>query len=429
MAIQNVNTRNEEVSELISKDPGWLIRKGVGLFFLILICCGFGTYFIQYPDIVNTNAIVVPVNSPKPLVLKTSGRLIRLFKKDGENAVKGNIIAFLESNASHDEVIRLSLLLDTLQLLADSNKIEDIQDAFIKSQNNFIHLGELQAYYRSFAESFLNFKNYLNKGFYLKKKAILQKDLSNDKKLSDILLLQKEFNQKDLSLTLQTHDAQATLNKDKVISDYDMRTEESKVIGKKLTIPQIDELLINNETQQDALIKEILELDNQVVQQKQTFIQALNTFKSSVEEWKAKYLVTSPIDGTVSFTGFLQENQQIQEGQVICFIVPENTLFFCEMNLPQINFGKIKIGQEVILKFQGFPYQEFGTVSGKINVIKNIPTDSGYLSKAELPAGLITNYGKQLVFTNGMRAQAEVITDNMRLSSRIFNGLLKLIKH
>jgi len=335
----------------------------------------------------------------------------------------------MESTASHDEVIRLSHLLDTLQLFTDINKIEEIPVLFTKSHNSFIHLGELQTDYRSFAESFLNFTNYLSSGFYVKKKRMLQKDFFNTKKLFSNLLTQKELNEKDLALTQKTHDAQQSLNKDKVISDYDMRNEESRLIGKTMTIPQIDAALINNENQQNALAKEMLELDNQIVQQKKIFVQALNNFKANVEGWKAKYVLTAPIDGLVSYTGFLQVNQQIPEGKTIGFIVPDNTQYFCEMNLSQTNFGKVKTGQEVMLKFQSYPYPEFGSVKGKIELIKNIPTDSGYLSKVFLPKGLLTNYNKQLLFTNGMKAQAEIITADLKLSDRLFTQFKSLIKN
>ena len=64
-----------------------------------------------------------------------------------------------------------------------------------------------------------------------------------------------------------------------------------------------------------------------------------------------------------------------------------------------------------------------------MGIIKNIPIDSGYLSKVIMPQGLLTNYNKQLVFTSGMKAQAEIITENMRLSDRFLNGVKKIIKN
>lgn len=429
MPLQNDIIRSEEIIELISNKPGWLIRRGVSVFFLVLLACGAGTYFIQYPDVVKADATVVPVNAPKPVVAKTTGRLIKLFKTDGANCIAGDIIAFLESTAKHEEVIQLSHLVDSLQLLTDSNRIEEIPILFLKNQNGFTQLGELQTNYRSFAESFLNFTNYLNTGYYVKRKLMLQKDLFNTKRLYSNLLSQKSLQQKDLSLIQQTHDAQQLLKDDKVISDYDMRNEESKLIGKKMSIPQVNASLISNENQQNALLKEMMDLDNQIVQQKKIFVQALNSFKSNVEEWKAKYILTAPVDGTVSLAGFLQENQQVDIGKTVCFIIPANTQYFCEVLLPQTNFGKVKTGQDVLLKFQSYPYQEFGSVKGRMDIIKNIPTDSGYLSKVIMPQGLLTNYNKQLVFTNGMKAQAEIITENMRLSDRLLNGLKKIIKN
>ena len=65
----------------------------------------------------------------------------------------------------------------------------------------------------------------------------------------------------------------------------------------------------------------------------------------------------------------------------------------------------------------------------RIAVTKTTPTDSGYLSKVILPEGLLTNYNKRLIFTHGMQGQAEIITEKMRLSDRLFNGLRKLINH
>jgi multidrug efflux pump subunit AcrA (membrane-fusion protein) len=428
MPLQNENIRSEVTTELINANPGWLIRRGISVFFFILLACGVGTYFIKYPDVVNANAVIVPVNAPKPLVTKTSGKLIKLLKTEGANCNCGDLICFLESTAKHEEVMQLSYLTDSLQQLTDDNSIEKIPILFSKSQNSFTQLGELQGDYRSFAESFLNFTNYLNNGYYVKKKIMLQQDLLNTKRLYSNLIQQKGLQQKDLNLIQKTHDAQQLLKNEKVISEYDMRNEESKLINKEMSIPQINASLIGNQGQQNTLLKEMMELDNQIVQQKKIFVQALNSFKSSIEEWKVKYILTAPVNGTVSFTGFLQENQQVENGKTVCFIIPANTEYFCEVLLPQNNFGKIKPGQEVLLKFQSYPYQEFGSVKGLIDVIKNIPTDSGYLSKVNMPMGLLTNYNKQLVFTNGLRAQAEIITEDMRLSDRLLNGVRQIFK-
>ncbi len=66
-----------------------------------------------------------------------------------------------------------------------------------------------------------------------------------------------------------------------------------------------------------------MELENTIAQQKSIFSQALNTFKSQVDDWKKKYLLVAPIDGKISFAIFLQANQELQANQAVCFIKPK----------------------------------------------------------------------------------------------------------
>lgn len=46
-------------------------------------------------------------------------------------------------------------------------------------------------------------------------------------------------------------------------------------------------------------------------------------------------------------------------GQLLCFINPSSTVYFAEVIIPQYNFGKIKLGHQVLLKLQAYPYQEY----------------------------------------------------------------------
>ena len=193
-------------------------------------------------------------------------------------------------------------------------------------------------------------------------------------------------------------------------------------------VPQIISLIINNEVLQNEKLKDITELDNIIAQQKEIFIQALNTFKSKIDDWKQKYFLIAPTSGKIAFTTFLQEDQQLQNNQTICFINPENTQYYAEIYIPQVNFGKVKTGQEVLLKFPAYPFQEYGSVNGKIEFISDIITDSGFLAKVILPNGLNTSYKKQVQFRDGLMAQGEIITQNTRLLQRFYQNIAKQFK-
>lgn len=154
----------------------------------------------------------------------------------------------------------------------------------------------------------------------------------------------------------------------------------------------------------------------------------MNTFKSQTDEWRKKYLLIAPENGTVSYTGFIQENQQMKSGETICYINPGNSSYYAELTIPQSNFGKVKTGQEVLLKFNAYPDAEFGSVVGKVEFISQVPTDSGYIAKISLPYGLTTNYKKQIQYRDGLTANGEIVTENMRLLERFYYNIYKQVK-
>lgn len=417
--------RSEMVQEIVSSKPSFIVRYGIVFFLFILILLIIACWFIQYPDIVPTKAKLTSINAPKEVTTKTSGKLIKLFAKEGEQANTGDILGYMESIANNEEVILLSKNVDTATTLFKKN---NLQGSLTFLQNEYSNLGELQQNYQTFSTAYQTFKNYLTNGFYLRKRNMLAHDLSYLQKMHTNLLQQKGLNTQDLALQQKTFDANQSLKEDKVISELDYRNETSKLINKKLTLPQINTAIISNEAQQNEKLKEIAELENTTAQQKSIFEQTLNTLKSQIDEWKKKYLLTAPIDGKIAFATFLQENQQLQNNQTICFINPENTQYYAEIYIPQTNFGKVKTGQEVLLKFPSYPFQEYGSVKGFIAFISNINTDSGYLAKVTLPNGLNTSYKKQVQFRDGLQAQGEIITQNMRLIQRFYQNITKQFK-
>jgi multidrug efflux pump subunit AcrA (membrane-fusion protein) len=421
----NLLLRSNEVSEIIAARPGFLIRWGISIFLAVLLLIIVAAFFISYPDVVTATAKLTSVNAPKEVRAKLTGKLIALKVTEGQ-AVKANeIIGFMESTASHEEVIGLALIADSVTGLIRNGQTEML------AQFNFPvcrQLGEMQQQYQAFTQAFSLFKQYLNTGYYVKKKAMLQNDMFFINRLHSNLLQQKAMQQQDLGLAKQTFAANESLKNDSVISAFDYRNEKSKLINKALSIPQINAAIIANESNGHEKEKEISQLENEIAQQKMVFVQALNTFMAQVDEWKTKFLLTAPVDGSIAIIGFVQPNQQIENNQAVCFVNPGNTNYYAAVNIPQANFGKIKPGQKVLLKLPAYPYQEFGSLEGKLDFVSAIATDSGYLAKVIFPQGLITNYHKPVKYKDGLLAQGEIITADLKLSDRLINIIKQIFK-
>lgn len=419
---QNLHLRSQEVQEIISKQPGFLSKWALLIFLLIIILVICGTWFIKYPDIIQANATLTAANAPKEIVTRQDGKLVKLFVKNDDTVAVAQTIGWIESTADHTQVTELdSLLGEGVKVLA-ANQTQQASKLFARQ---FYRLGELQAGYQQFNTALQQFNDYLINGYYYRRKAVLQQDLDFLKNMHANTQQQKDLMLQDLQLSEESYKANASLFKDKVISPADLRTEKSKLVNKQITLPQLDATMLTNENQQADKQRDIDELEHSISQQKIIFQQALQTLKSQADDWIKKYVLKAPVAGKVVFIIPLQENQYLSSGKMLGYVNPFNSYYYAQVNLPQINFGKLMAGQSVQLRFDAYPYQEFGFVPGKLQYISKVPSDSGFLATIQLPAGLVTNYHKNIQYNSGLKSQALIITKNMRLLQRFYYTIVK----
>jgi hypothetical protein len=155
--------------------------------------------------------------------------------------------------------------------------------------------------------------------------------------------------------------------------------------------------------------------------------EAFKNLKSEVSSWFLTYVMRSPIEGTVSFNNFYAENQNVSEGDRAFTIVPDDVgQVIGKVELPVRGSGKVKVGFDVNVKFDNYPYMEFGMVRGKVKNVSLVPENNFYMVEVEFPDGLVTNYDNDLQMQNQLTGQAEIITEDLRLIQRFFNPLKAL---
>lgn len=419
------NLRSDAMNEIISRKPGFISRWALLFFLLVLSLLISTTWFISYPDVIKTRATLIATNAPKELISQQGGRLIKLFAHNSQIVSSGEILAFIESTANHVQIIQLSKMLDSTIDDLQKNNTQFIVPRFAI---NLEQLGEVQQGYQLFISFYQQFADYLQDGYYLRKKDVLGEDLVYLLKNYAILKQQKELILKDLHLSEESFKSIEQLYKDRVISKQDSRIEQSKLLNKQLSIPQINATLLNNESQQREKQKEITELEHSISIQKTIFLQATQTLKSLLDDWEKKYLIKAPVSGKLTFLLPIQENEYIKSGKSLGFVAPVNSQYYAEITIPQYNFGKTDTNQVVQLRFDAYPYQEYGFVEGRIKYISDIPTDSGFVAHVKIPLGLITNHKREVKYRDGFKAEALIITKDMRLTERFYYTLSSALK-
>jgi multidrug resistance efflux pump len=417
--------RSEEAQELIGRAPSWLILWGNTLYLGLLLLLVFVGWFVQYPDLVKANLRVVATNAPKPVLARSDGLLEKLFVKDGQNVQKGQRLAFLESTGNHNEVLALGQVVDSLVVLSGQSNIGAMYEMDVPS---FFQLGEVQKSYQTFQDAFVRSRALVSGGAFAQKRAALNNDLQQLQALENNLDNQAINYQSDLELADADITMQRKLYRDKVIPDVEMRQAQSKYLGKKQTYDQAKTSLNNNQMSQNQKRQEILELNKTTAEQTNGLLQAINTLKSDIEAWKQRYVAIAPAVGKVSFLTQLQENKPIKTGQELFYILAGGGGFYGEMQVGQYNFGKVKAGQEVLVKFPSYPFQEFGIVAGRIETVAEMSKDTAYIVRVSFPKGLVTSSQKTIPFRNGLMASGEIVTENLNLIERLFYELRRVIK-
>ncbi len=418
--------RSEEVKEVVGSPPPWIVRWGTGLFTALLVLLLVLAHLIRYPVIVKAPFRLTTPIAPKAVQARVDGRIVRLFVQEGSSVQPQAVLAYLESTAEHEQVLALERYLEKLARLPHESIGKDLP---ANSSLTFERLGELQSAYQTFATSLRELHACSPDGFYGTRQRILQQELTDLEALARNLSERLTISEQEYQLALEEYQVQQQLVEEKVIASLESKREESKLLAKRKLVKEAESAMLLNRTAQHQKRKELNELQQLVAQYRDVFRQSLFTLQSAIAAWKRQYVLIAPCAGQVRFATAIEENQPLRPGQAALFIAPDQKQYVGELRLPQYNLGKVKAGQQVLIKFAGYPFEEYGAVEGRITTIAQIPgNDSTFSAKVRLPTGFTTQYGKRVTYRVGMQANAEIITEDSSLLEKLVYLYRKAIR-
>lgn len=417
-----IEIRSEEVQEILSYVPHWMVRWGNTLFFLLIIMLVFISWFIKYPDVINAQVIVTTQIPPQKEFARVTGKIDTFFIRNNENVVKNQPLAIIENTANYKDVFLLKATIDTISIQKNifNFPIDNLPILFI---------GDIENSYDLFENNYI--KYILNRdlnpfSYELDANKISTSEL---KRRLINLQAQKELNKRELSFKKKDLERSKSLFNKGVISEkeYELKQldylqSERNYKNMSTSISQIRESISNNKKisrgTEIAKVREEMTLLKNV-------IQSFNQLKKSIKDWEMKYLLKSEVNGRVSFLKYWSKNQTVNQGDLVFTIIPsENSKYIAKLKTPAQNLGKVKIGQIVNIKLDNYPDYEFGVLKGNIKSISEISDKEGfYTIDVSLPKKLITSYDKKIVFKQEMRGTAEIITEDLRLIERFFYQL------
>lgn len=424
----SLNLRSEEVQEILTNPPSWIVRWGITLIFVFTIIIIALAFIIRYPDFVSAKVLITTEKPTEKIIARYNGQLDKIFVKDKDTVLVDQALAIIENTADLDDVTYLKNIIDTLGF-----NLRNF--VFPVEQSTYLVLGDIESAYGNFEKSYVDYSLLKDLEPY---KNLLK---GNIESLTEVKIrLVDQINQKNLL-------EQEYKLKKSDFSRYKRLFEKGVVSQQEYESRELDFIQIQKSLGDMAIaisqMREAISSANQ--QLKTTYINSeedktrylrnlslsFNALKKSIRDWENNYLLSSSINGIVSFGEYWGVNQYVKSGDVIFSILPiSNSNLVGALTIPSLNAGKVTIGQKVLIKLDNFPYQQYGMLVGKVKNISISPDKEGnYVIYVSLPMGTRTSYDMDIGFEQEMLGNAEIITEDLSVAERIFFSFKDLFKY
>ncbi|MDZ8034708.1 HlyD family efflux transporter periplasmic adaptor subunit [Nostoc sp. DedSLP04] len=181
--------------------------------------------------------------------------------------------------------------------------------------------------------------------------------------------------------------------------------------------------------------KQLKELQAQVVDLQSEISQTKKQIHSLQFQLQQQTL-RAPIAGTIFQLSINNAGTVVQPGQMVTQIAPNGVPLIFRAQMPSQESGFLRVGMPVKLKFDAYPFQDYGVIEGKLHWIspdsKVVETAQGNIENFELeiavPQTYIQSGNKRIALTPGQTATAEVIVRQRRIVDFVLDPFKKLQK-
>jgi HlyD family secretion protein len=425
-SLNETEIRSEEVQDILGRIPSWITRNGITLVIIVIAVLLIGSWIFKYPDIISAPVVVTTENPPANLLSKVNGKIFALYVTDKQKVVQGQLMAMIENPLNYDDLADLKLHLKWLKpfmISFDPAKKTIFRDNYA--------LGEIQTEYADFLKKYVDYLSFAERNYYPVKILSLREQSNISKTYVERQVSKRKVMEEELSLMKNKFKRDSSLYKKGVISLEEYEKTRRELLERQYEYEGMRTVISESQLKLNEAEQSVIDIQNQSKEEQKalqlSLTEAWNKLMGAIDVWELKYLIKSPFPGEVTFSKFWSTNQNVAEGETVFTVIPDvKSRLVGKVQLKMAGAGKVKAGQSVNLKFDNYPYMQYGMVDGTVSRISRIPTNDYYALEVDLPNGLVSNYGKSFEFNQEIQGTAEIVTEDLRLLQRIFNPIRSL---
>ncbi len=406
----------EEIQYLLGNAPGWMTRFGITAVAVVLALLLALSYVLRYPDVVEARVVLTMSSPPIRVMAGSGGRIAGLHTAEGALVDAGAVLAVLENTADWRDVLRL----------------EDWLTAPGEALPEGLRLGELQTAYSALAQHWHDLQYFRRHHGVEEQKAHLRGQIAQLRAVNENLSRQKDIMRRELALAEREYRRQQQLHAGGVISDKEWHSSEAAYLAQERQVESAEASILQNEMQIRQLESQVSELRRVKSERENdktlTVGEDLQRLRSSVAEWKQRFLVTAPVSGQVSLYKVWSAQQSVTSGEELLAVSPAaSERVIGRAELPALQSGRVAVGQRASIRLDGYPPEQFGEIEAEVASVSLLPRSEVYLLELSLPDTLRSTYGKLLPFKPEMTGTARVVTEERRVLDRILGQARDLL--
>src|SRR5215467_2444322 len=381
------NSLDAESEILPQEPPPWIIRwtawllLGAFLFALLI------AIVMRLPETVDCRFVLIPATGADPIQSPRQAIISRVVVEEGQPVKGGDELFILRS----DEIAGWDTQFRTL-----NEDLRSKQESLKRNESAYAAQLEIKSAEIEQAKSEVKFRE--NHAQTSRELVTRMEKLAKQGGESEVDLIKLKLDlagsEKDLSVAQRTLQ-QVTLDRER------METEHARQRGEEQA--EVEKLKVR-----------------------------LAALKTDLENAHQNLLtVRSPYEGVVISMDQRTVGSFVQQGQVLCQLAPKGAKPRARMMLSETGLPKLAVAQRVRYFFEAFPYQRYGTITGKVDWISPsavTSTDgSRFVALGSLDRYEISSQpGQALPLRVGMKGSAHIIVGGRTLIEYAFEPIRQL---
>lgn len=398
-------------TEVLNKSPAKLpgeVNIAVPISWAAISCLFLGTLivailflsFAKYARVETVTGTILPDKGVSNIYPSQPGVLTELVVSEGDRVETGDLLAMVRTEQDSGDRLSSGDQIEQAITQQDSNLALQIAATNAAAAAQRSQLSAQQAGYRAEIEQ-------------IRTQIGLQEDLVRKAR-------------KDLDRALEIAERG-------FVSGRDLQVREEALLSRQQGLSQLNQSLAARR----AALLEAERSTAQIAAQARANEANLAVARAQVGQQAAtaasarSYAIRAPIAGTVTALT-VRAGQATGPQQPIMAILPAGAELQAELTAPSTAIGFIKVGQEVSLAIDAFPYHRFGTAQGDVITVAesalsqsnaNGEMISVYPVRVKLDTDAITAFGRRERLVSGMTLSARIVTENQSLVEWLFEPL------